>query len=69
MPGFKTHITGSTLVGIGLGAAGYTLLRLPPAVAIVGGGLCSIGGILPDVDSDNGHAVREVMGFSAAVIP
>lgn len=45
------------------------MLGLTPAVSIVSGGLCSIGGILPDVDSENGHSVREVMGFAAAVVP
>lgn len=69
MPGFKTHISASTIVGIGYGAAGHFVWNVPPTTAMLAGGLFSIGGILPDVDSDRGHTVREVMGFAAAVVP
>ena len=70
MAGFKMHISTSTVVGIGYGAAGYLAfdeITLPAAA--VSAGLCSIAGILPDLDSDSGKPVREVMAFSAAVIP
>ena len=69
MAGFKTHITASTLVGSGYAAVSHFQYGVEPATAIVGGGLCSIAGILPDVDSETGHSGREVMGFAAAVVP
>jgi hypothetical protein len=69
MAGFKTHITTSTVVGIGYGAAGHFLLEAPPSTCLLAAGLCSISGILPDLDSDSGVPVRETIGFSAAVIP
>jgi membrane-bound metal-dependent hydrolase YbcI (DUF457 family) len=69
MAGFRTHIGASTIVGIGYGTAGYIWLQLSPPVAVVSAGLCAIAGILPDVDSDSGKPVQEVMGFAAAVIP
>ena len=69
MAGFRTHIGVSTVAGIGYGTAGYVLLHVPPPIAIISAGLCAIAGILPDVDSDSGKPVQEVMGFAAAVIP
>ena len=69
MPGFNTHITASTVVGIGYATAGHFVWDIPATTSLLAGGLCSIGGILPDVDSDRGHTVREVMGFAAAVVP
>ncbi len=69
MAGFKTHISVSTVAGIGYATAGYFLLDVPPPTAIVSAGFCAIAGILPDVDSDSGKPVQEVMGFAAAVLP
>ena len=36
---------------------------------MVAAGLCSIAGMLPDVDSDSGRPQREVLNFAAAVTP
>lgn len=69
MAGFKTHITASALAGVGYGAVGNLGYDMPMTTAAVAGGLCTIAGILPDVDSETGHAGREVMGFAAAVVP
>lgn len=69
MPGFQTHITVSTTVGIGYAVWGGTQYDLPFATCALAGGLCSIGGVLPDLDSDNGVPSRELIGFSAALVP
>ena len=69
MAGFKTHITTSTLLGMGYGAVGHLTYGIPLPSAVLAGGLCSVGGILPDVDSDHGHSLREVVSLLAAVIP
>jgi hypothetical protein len=69
LAGFKTHITASTLIGVGYGAAGHFWYDVAPVTSAVALGLCGIAGILPDVDSETGHAGREVMGFAAAVVP
>ena len=68
MAGFKTHITTSTVLGVGYGAAG-AYFGLPWESAVIAGGLCGIGGMLPDIDSDSGVPFREAMGFAAAIIP
>jgi len=68
MAGFKTHITLSTFLGIGYGAAGYAN-QIPLSSCLVAGGLCSLAGMLPDLDSDSGVPVREVTALTAALVP
>jgi membrane-bound metal-dependent hydrolase YbcI (DUF457 family) len=69
MADFKTHITTSTLLGIGYGAAGHFYLGLPPTTCALAAGLCGLAGMLPDLDSDSGVPVRETMSFAAAIMP
>ncbi len=69
MAGFKTHITTSTILGIGYGTGAYWAYQLPPSTCILAGGLCSVSGMLPDIDSDSGRPLRESMAFGAAVVP
>lgn len=68
MAGFKTHITTSSLLGVGYTGAGL-YLGLPIESSLIAGGLCGIGGMLPDIDSDSGIPFRESMGFTAAIVP
>ncbi len=68
MADFKTHITTSCVLGGGYAALG-AYYGLPIEASLVAGGLCGIGGMLPDIDSDSGVPVRETMGFAAAVTP
>lgn len=68
MADFKTHITGSTLVGIGAGALGYSY-GVPLESCLLATGLCSVAGILPDLDSDSGVPYRESVAFISAFIP
>ena len=69
MAGFKTHITVSSLLGVGYGGAAYVLYGVPWPTCLLAGGLCSVSGMLPDIDSDSGTPVRESMAFAAAVVP
>ncbi|MCG8449743.1 MAG: metal-dependent hydrolase, partial [Pirellulales bacterium] len=68
MAGFKTHITTSSLLGVGYTGLGL-YAGLPVESALIAGGLCGIGGMLPDIDSDSGIPFRESMGFAAAIVP
>ena len=68
MAGFKTHITTSSLLGVGYTGVGL-YGGLPVESALIAGGLCGIGGMLPDIDSDTGIPFRESMGFAAAIVP
>ena len=69
MPGFKTHITGSTLLGIGYGGGAYVVYGVPWPTCALAAGLCSVSGMLPDIDSDSSTPQRESMAFASAVVP
>ena len=69
MADFKTHIATSTVLGVGYGVAGYFYGHLPVESCLLAGGLCSVSGMLPDLDSDSGRPVQEMSCFAAAVIP
>jgi hypothetical protein len=69
MAGFKTHIATSTVLGIGYGALAYTRFQFPLDQCLLATGLCSVSGMLPDVDSDTGVPLRESLAFAAAVVP
>lgn len=66
--GFRTHITTSTVLGAAYGAYGY-VLGVPLTTCAVSWGLCSVAGMLPDLDSDSGVPLREAVCFGSAVIP
>ena len=68
MAGFKTHITTSSVLGVGYTGLGL-YMGLPVESSLIAGGLCGIGGMLPDIDSDSGVPFRESMGFAAAIVP
>ncbi len=66
---FKTHITGSTIVGVAYGYWGITSQSMSIENGLIAGGLCSVAGMLPDLDSDSGIPLRETSMFAAAVVP
>jgi hypothetical protein len=68
MAGFKTHLTVSTLAGVGYGAGAYWLYQVPAETCLFAAGLCGVSGMLPDVDSDSGRPLKESLSFAAAVI-
>jgi hypothetical protein len=68
MAGFRTHVTTSSLLGVGYAGLGC-YWGLPIESSLIAGGLCGIGGMLPDIDSDSGIPFRESMGFAAAIMP
>lgn len=69
MANFQTHLTFSTLMGVGYGASACLLYEVPIPTCVLAGGLCSVSGMLPDVDSNAGKPLRESMAFAAAVVP
>jgi hypothetical protein len=69
MADFRTHITFSTVLGFGYGAAGHWYFGFPPDTSMLGACLCSVAGMLPDLDSASGRPIRESLGFGAAVVP
>jgi len=69
MADFKTHITTSTVIGVGLGFAGYALMDFSIPHCLVAGALCSVAGMLPDLDSSSGIPQREMLCFVAVLVP
>jgi len=68
MAGFKAHITVSSVLGVGLGGTALAY-GVPWPACVLAGGLCSVSGMLPDIDSDSGRPFHESMAFAASVIP
>ena len=69
MAGFKTHITVSSVLGVGYGGAAHWLYGVPWPTCVLAGGLCGVSGMLPDIDSDSGTPLRESVAFAATVVP
>jgi hypothetical protein len=69
MAGFKTHITTSTTLGVGYSAGACLFYDVPLPTCMLAGVLCSVSGMLPDIDSDSGVPLRESLAFAAAVVP
>ena len=69
MAGFKTHITVSALCGAAVGFYGAWQWQLDWGPICLAAALTTLGGMLPDLDSDSGVPVRELFGLAGAVIP
>jgi hypothetical protein len=69
MAGFKTHITTSSVLGVAYGATAAVAYDVPLPACVLAGGLCSVSGMLPDLDSGPGVPLRESLSFAAAVVP
>ena len=68
MADFRTHITVSTALGVAYGVGAHTYYGVPWESATLAGALCSVSGMLPDVDSDSGTPLRESLAFAAAAV-
>lgn len=68
MADFKTHMTVSTATGAVLAVVGYRA-NMPLDTCLVAGSLCSVSGMLPDLDSNSGRPLREATAMGAAVVP
>lgn len=69
MADFNTHISTSTVAGIGLGTAGYLIFDMPLTTSMIAAGLCSVAGMIPDLDSGSGRPFRETTAILAAIVP
>jgi membrane-bound metal-dependent hydrolase YbcI (DUF457 family) len=69
MANFKAHITTSSVLGAGYGAAMHLWWGATPDQALLAAGLCGLSGMLPDLDSDNSVPLRESLAFGAAFVP
>ena len=69
MADFKTHISTSTTLGVLYGVGGYFAFDFTIPQSMVAGALCSVGGMLPDLDSDSGIPQREMLCFVSVLVP
>jgi LexA-binding, inner membrane-associated putative hydrolase len=68
MAAFKQHIAVSSTLGAAY-TASCIYLGTEWSLAALGGMLCALGGMLPDLDSDSGRPVAEIFGITAAILP
>ena len=69
MASYRGHLSFSGLLGVGYGSLALLEWGWDWGSVLMGAGLTTLGGLLPDLDSDSGVPVRELFGFSAAVVP
>ncbi len=69
MANFQTHLTASTILGVGYGGVAYGMYGVPPAPSLLAASLCAVSGMLPDIDSGPGRPLREITTLMAAVVP
>nr|WP_299246117.1 metal-dependent hydrolase [uncultured Halomonas sp.] len=67
MADFRTHLSVATVTGVLVGLGGRQMSLWPTFEAVSITVLIAFGGILPDIDSDNSHAVRLVFTLFAAL--
>ncbi len=69
MAGFKAHLTSGIITGAGIGAAGFFANFLKPTEAIAIAVTGTIGGLLPDLDSDTGKPLALLFQMISILIP
>lgn len=69
MAGFRTHVTVSGALGVAYGGVAVQPLGFSTETAVLAAGLTTVGGMLPDLDSQSGVPVREMFGLAAVVVP
>jgi membrane-bound metal-dependent hydrolase YbcI (DUF457 family) len=69
MASYRGHLLFSAGLGAAYGALSLGEWGLDWGPALVAVGLTTLGGLLPDLDSDSSVPVRELFGISAAVTP
>ena len=67
MADFRTHMGVSTGAGVLYAVAG-SQSGIHWTTCLLAGGLCSVSGMLPDLDSDSGRPLREATTLAAAAI-
>jgi hypothetical protein len=69
MASYRGHLMASSALGAAYGAFASWQLHMDWGPVFLGAGLTTVGGLLPDLDSDSGVPVRETFGLLAAVTP
>jgi hypothetical protein len=68
MARFEQHVGVSAAIGAGLVGAGAGFLMLPWAIALAAGVLCTLGGVLPDLDHPRSRFAEFVLSSAAVLV-
>jgi hypothetical protein len=69
MASYRGHLTFAGLLGVGYGSLALLEGNWDWGSVLIAAGLTTLGGLLPDLDSDSGVPVRELFSVAAAVTP
>jgi hypothetical protein len=69
MASYRGHLVVSASLGAAYGGAALFATSFDWGPACLAAGLTTLGGLLPDLDSDSGVPVREMFNLAAAVTP
>jgi hypothetical protein len=69
MANFQGHITVSASLGVAYGVWGNLHWHPDWGTVFLGAGMTTLGGLLPDLDSDSGVPVRELFNLAGALVP
>lgn len=69
MASFHGHISASAALGLAVGAFGSYYMHYDWGTVFLAAGLTTVGGMLPDLDSDSGIPVRELFGLAGVFVP
>ena len=67
MASYRGHLMLAAPLGAVYGAGALMHPQFDWGVPLLGAGICTIGGLLPDLDSDSGVSVRELFGLSSTL--
>jgi membrane-bound metal-dependent hydrolase YbcI (DUF457 family) len=68
MARFEQHVGVSAAIGAGLVGTGAGFLMLPWAIALAAGVLCTLGGVLPDLDHPRSRFAEFVLSSAAVLV-
>jgi hypothetical protein len=69
MASYRGHLAFASALGAAYAGVGIYRWDLDWGPVVLGAGLTTLGGLLPDLDSDSGVPVRELFSAAAAVTP
>jgi hypothetical protein len=69
MASYRGHLVVSSALGVAYGAGAMLYGNCDWGLVGLAAGLTTLGGLLPDLDSDSGVPVRELFSLAAAVTP
>jgi len=69
MASYRGHLAFSSSLAFIYGGLGHRVLELDLATSALGVAACTVGGLVPDLDSDSGVPIREMFQLAAVVVP